>query len=125
MRVLVVDDDPAVRLATIRLLEQDGHTCMWAGTGEYALSLAATESPDVALLDVDLGPGSIDGIDVARRLPRSLPVIIVSGFSTEEIYHRAHEVHDAISGAIAILGKPLDADTLLRHLAALRGTVGP
>ena len=78
-RILVVDDEPAIRDTMRMILEYDGHEVLTAGSGPEALSIAERESPDLAFLDIKM-PG-IDGLEVLSRLRgtnETLPVVIVS-----------------------------------------------
>jgi CheY-like chemotaxis protein len=85
LRVMVVDDDPAVRDAAQELLERAGHTVEVAENGEIAEErLKAAPAPDVLVLDL-LMPGR-DGVhllEALRRSPRlsSTRVVIVTGLS--------------------------------------------
>jgi two-component system response regulator ResD len=65
-RVLVVDDEPTIVEVVGRYLERAGYAAAGAGDGFEALEAAATERPDLVVLDLML-PG-IDGIEVMRRL---------------------------------------------------------
>ncbi len=70
-RILVVEDEPATALDVKRLLEKLGYEPLGpAANGLTALDLARTEKPDMALVDIDLGPG-MDGIELARILKSS------------------------------------------------------
>jgi response regulator RpfG family c-di-GMP phosphodiesterase len=81
-RVLIVDDEPAIRMMLRSILESIGCQCSEAADGESALTLAAAEPFDLVVLDLVL-PG-IGGAEVCRRL-RELPdvsylkVLVVSG----------------------------------------------
>ncbi|MGH8981439.1 MAG: response regulator transcription factor [Acidimicrobiales bacterium] len=66
MRVLVVDDDPAVGAALDRALRLDGYSVTTAGDGPAALQALALSPPDAVVLDLGL-PG-IDGLEVCRRM---------------------------------------------------------
>ena len=66
MRILVVDDDPAVNAALERALRLDGYEVRTAKDGEGALEMLATTPPDAVVLDIGL-PG-IDGLEVTRRM---------------------------------------------------------
>ena len=81
LRVLVVDDEPPIRLLCRVNLEAEGMTVIEAADGEEALAVAAVEPPEVVLLDVML-PG-IDGWQVAERLreqatTREVPIVFVT-----------------------------------------------
>jgi two-component system response regulator MprA len=66
MRILIVDDEEAVRTAVRRALVLAGYDVEMAANGEEALSLLAERAPDAIVLDV-LMPG-VDGIEVCKRL---------------------------------------------------------
>ena len=85
-RVLVVDDDEAVRTLASWQLESDGFTVAQAGDGDEALTAIDTERPDLVVLDLSM-PG-LGGLDVLRRVrgapvTEALPVIVLSGRSGE------------------------------------------
>ncbi|MCX5733834.1 MAG: response regulator [candidate division NC10 bacterium] len=88
LRILVVDDEPAVLEALDALLTREGHTVMRAQDGEGALSRAQAERPDIILLDLHL-PG-LSGFEVVTRLRQipgleAVPVVAFSGkFVTPE-----------------------------------------
>ena len=64
--MLIVDDHPSFRRLARRLLETAGFRVLEAPDGEQALAAAATDPPDLVLLDIQL-PG-LDGFEVAERL---------------------------------------------------------
>ena len=66
MKVLVVDDDRALRDALRRALSLDGHDVDVAENGQHGLSRIASATPDAVVLDV--GMPDIDGLEVCRRL---------------------------------------------------------
>jgi len=80
--VLLVDDDPLVRLGLKNLLTAEGCAVVEAASGEEALQQLGTIRPDVIILDQRL-PG-LAGLDVARRLrddpaTAGIPIILHSG----------------------------------------------
>jgi signal transduction histidine kinase/DNA-binding response OmpR family regulator len=82
LRILVVDDEPAVLEALEALLTREGHKVVRAQNGEEALQRAAEERPDIILLDLHL-PG-LSGFEVVNRLRQTaglarVPVIAFSG----------------------------------------------
>lgn len=85
LSVLVVDDSPDAAGSTAELLALCGHDARVAGSGAAALAAAATDPPDVVLLD--LGLPDMDGWEVAARLrgrPGKPPVMVaVTGFGAE------------------------------------------
>ena len=79
-RILVVDDDAAIRDSLRMTLEYAGHEVTSAATGQEALALVEREAPDVVLLDIKM-PG-MDGMEVLSRLhgmSETLPIIMISG----------------------------------------------
>ena len=64
--ILVVDDDPDLRLGAARLLEKEGDTEAQATNGEEALQSILVRVPDLVLLDRDRGGN--DGVEVCRRI---------------------------------------------------------
>ena len=79
MRILVVDDDPAVSGALQRALRLEGYEVTLAADGPRALEEVAVRPPDAVVLDIGL-PG-IDGIDVCRRMRAAAddtPVLILT-----------------------------------------------
>ena len=88
LRILVVDDEPAVLEALETLLTREGHVVLRAQDGEEALRQAQAERPDIILLDLHL-PG-LSGFEVVTRLRKvpaleAVPIVAFSGkFVTHE-----------------------------------------
>jgi two-component system, cell cycle sensor histidine kinase and response regulator CckA len=83
LRVLVVDDEEAIRAFVTRVLEQAGCTVVTAADGVQALATAST-AKDIDLLLTDLMMPNMNGDELARRLRASepdLPVLYLTGFS--------------------------------------------
>lgn len=97
--VLVVEDDPAIRLLCQVNLESDGFRVIMAGTGEEGLALAAAERPDLVLLDVMLPDG--EGFDVAAKL--DVPVVFLSARTSQDDLERGRR-----AGALDYVTKPFD-----------------
>jgi DNA-binding response OmpR family regulator len=81
--ILVVDDDDLLRESVRARLIEDGYNVSVAANGDAALSTASRNPPDLVLLDIGL-PDS-DGLDICRALQRdhSIPVIFLTGRSSE------------------------------------------
>jgi two-component system response regulator MprA len=78
-RVLVVDDEPAVRRALERALHLEHHDVSLAEDGEQALDLLASQPADAVILDVMMP--KLDGLEVCRRLRKSgdrTPVLMLT-----------------------------------------------
>jgi two-component system, OmpR family, KDP operon response regulator KdpE len=84
LRVLVVDDERAIRRFVRAALTSQGHTVVEAETAQAGISAATTERPDLIILD--LGLPDLDGIEVVRRLREwsTTPIIVLSVRSHEE-----------------------------------------
>lgn len=108
LTVLLVEDDPAMRLLVAYNLEAAGFRVAGATTGEEGLRLATSERPDIALLDVMLP--DLGGFDLAERL-RPLPVVFVSARAAEADIERARR-----AGAIDYVAKPFDPVALPARL---------
>jgi two-component system cell cycle response regulator len=122
LRVLLVDDDAALRALYRFNLEASGVEVQEAADGESALNLLEGTLPDVVLLDVMM-PG-IDGWDVADRLaanPRTahLPVIFITALADDEARARG-----ASSGAIGYLTKPFNPVQLADEIESLLAAHG-
>jgi two-component system response regulator MprA len=121
MKILVVDDERAVRESLQRALELEGYHVELAGDGEEALErLASLSPPDAAILDV-LMPG-IDGLELCRRLRAAgnpLPVLMLT--ARAEVDSR---VAGLDAGADDYLPKPFALAELLARLRALLRRAG-
>jgi two-component system KDP operon response regulator KdpE len=116
-RVLIVDDEPAIRRFLRTSLRAEGYATLEAETGEAALAEIRRRAPDLVVLDLGL-PG-IDGLEVIRRLrtPDSVLPIIVLTSRTDE----AGKVEALDLGADDYVTKPFGVDELLARIrAALR-----
>ena len=122
MKVLVVDDERAVRESLRRALELEGYQVELAEDGQEALDrLEANGEPDAMILDI-LMP-RVDGLEVCRRLRREgrrLPVLMLT--AREEVENR---VAGLDAGADDYVTKPFALDELLARMRALlRRTTG-
>jgi two-component system response regulator MprA len=116
MKILVVDDERAVRDSLRRALELEGYEIELAADGNEALSrLESGDEPDAVILDV-LMPG-VDGLEVCRRLRSSgssLPVLMLTART---------EVEDRVAGLDAgaddYVTKPFALEELLARMRAL------
>jgi two-component system response regulator MprA len=116
MKVLVVDDERAVRDSLRRALELEGYDVELAADGEEALErLAQNGEPDAVVLDI-LMP-KMDGLEVCRRLRREghrLPVLMLT--ARDEVENR---VGGLDAGADDYVTKPFALEELLARLRAL------
>src|SRR4029453_12000678 len=121
MKILVVDDERAVRESLRRALELEGYQVELAEDGEQALErVAGLAEPDAVILDV-LMPG-IDGLEVCRRLraeANAVPVLMLT--ARAEVDSR---VAGLDAGADDYLPKPFALAELLARLRALLRRAG-
>jgi two-component system response regulator MprA len=114
-KVLIVDDEPAVRESVERVLRVEGFTVELAVDGRDAMRRVAQTRPDAVLLDV-LMPG-LDGIEVCRRLRDTgdrTPVLMLT--ARDGVSDRVAGLE---AGADDYLPKPFALDELLARLRAL------
>jgi DNA-binding NarL/FixJ family response regulator len=115
--ILVVDDDAGFRALTCSVLERAGYETLQAETGEKALALAASETPGLVILDVNL-PGMSGYMvcnELRQSLVRRLPIIFVSGERTEPF----DRVAGILIGADDYLAKPVDPDELVARIGRM------
>ncbi|HSD49762.1 MAG TPA: response regulator [Candidatus Methylomirabilis sp.] len=119
-RVLVIEDEVAVREGIAALLVLEGYEVLGAEGGELGLQLASAERPHAIFLDVGLP--DLDGYEVCRRLhqnpaTRGIPVVMVTGSGDPALNRRAYA-----AGAKACVPKPFRSEALIATLeAALAG----
>jgi two-component system response regulator MprA len=116
MKILVVDDERAVRDSLRRALELEGYDVELAANGEEALErLSSNGEPDAVILDI-LMP-KMDGLEVCRRLRREghrLPVLMLT--ARDEVENR---VSGLDAGADDYVTKPFALEELLARMRAL------
>lgn len=115
MRILVVEDDPAISRFVVRGLREEHYRVDLAEDGNAALQLASDEGYDAIVLDILL-PG-VDGLAVCRQLRRDgvdTPVLMLTARDTV-----ADRVRGLDVGADDYLVKPFAFDELLARLRAL------
>ena len=125
-RILIVDDDPDVRLSLQVRLKANNYEVVFALDGVASIAEARKHMPDVIILDLGLPAG--DGFSVLERLKANdslsmIPVIVVSG--RVRIPNRDWALK---AGAIAFLQKPVDHARLLlmiRHALGEKSTAEP
>jgi two-component system, NtrC family, nitrogen regulation response regulator NtrX len=111
-RILVIDDEAAIRDSLRMTLEYEGYDYAAAATGQEGLALAEREAPDLVVLDVKM-PG-MDGLEVLDRLRainETLPVIVISGHGTI-----GTAVEATKKGAFDFIEKPFASERVLVSL---------
>jgi DNA-binding response OmpR family regulator len=115
IRILVVDDEPDILFATVRILKKEGYEVLGAETGSECLEKTAQEHPDLILLDVQLP--DILGTDVCSKLknnPDHLKkyILMMSGKKTS-----SHDQADGLdAGADGYVARPVSNRELLSRV---------
>ena len=127
-KVLVVDDDPDVRLFTVTVLEQHGYTPLEATNGEEGKQMIKEAAPDLVILDVLMPRES--GVRLYRELKtdkklKDLPVLILSGIA-EKSFLRSQKAltefgGDPVPEPEYYLEKPVEAEELARTIQKILG----
>ncbi|NNN05510.1 MAG: response regulator [Elusimicrobia bacterium] len=111
MRILIIDDDPAIRKIAAFVLRKEGHEVFEAASGADGLAAAAAQTPDLVLLDWRLP--DMGGLEVLRALKAeartgAAPVLVLTASAQEEYARRA--ARDG--GAVDVLAKPFRPSAL-------------
>jgi signal transduction histidine kinase/CheY-like chemotaxis protein len=120
--VLVVDDEPLVRSATARLVEQLGLTAVTAADGEQAIDVYKQRSSEIVLVLLDMVMPKLPGPECYRALRKlgQTPVLLVSGYAADAV---AQDLLD--SGADGFLEKPYTAEQLGAEIDRILGRAEP
>jgi two-component system nitrogen regulation response regulator NtrX len=116
-RILVIDDEAAIRDSMKMILEYEGYDFLGAGTGDDGIALAESDPVDMVFLDIKM-PG-MDGLETLGRLKKAapdLPVVMISGHGTVSTAVEATKL-----GAFDFIEKPLATE---RILVTIRNVLG-
>jgi two-component system KDP operon response regulator KdpE len=115
VKILVLDDEPAIRKLLERGLASYGYNVTATGDGDEALDIAARESPDIILLDINLETHP-DGLEVCRRLREwsKTPIIMLTVRDEKQMKLAALN-----AGADDYVTKPFDMDELEARIRAV------
>ncbi|HEX5396245.1 MAG TPA: response regulator [Candidatus Limnocylindria bacterium] len=112
-RILVADDDPAIRALLTELLSDEGYDVLEAVDGRAAVEIALARQPQVILMDLRMP--HLDGIDATRALkadPRADGIRIIAMSAG----YNLRSVADQLP-ADSLIAKPFDLDALLADVA--------
>lgn len=115
LRVLVVEDEDAARIATRRYLQHCGHEVAAAGSVTEAMDLARELRPEVVVCDWKLS-GRRDGADVARVLQREYgaAIVFVTAYALNDL---RRDIEDL--GSVDCLRKPISLNALAAVVASV------
>ncbi len=111
-RILVAEDDKAMRVFLDRALSHSGHEVNAVPSGETAERCAESEAFDLLLTDIDM-PG-LNGVDLARRMLKKSPkqaVLFVTGFAAQAL-----EATDVLATGAQVLSKPFALSDLVAQV---------
>jgi two-component system cell cycle response regulator DivK len=113
-RILLVEDNEAIRHAFSILLEDQGYRVSQAGTGNEALESARREHPDLILMDVGLP--DVNGLEVTSRLKadpatRDIVIVALTGHALDSDNDKCIR-----AGCAGVLSKPVYAAVLLEKI---------
>jgi two-component system nitrogen regulation response regulator NtrX len=134
--ILIVDDEPDIRLLIDGILRDEGYETRQAADSDAAIAAFRTRRPSLVILDVWLQGSRLDGIGILRALHSEepqVPAVMISGHGTIETAVQAiqHGAYDFIEKPfqsdrlLLVLRRALEAATLARENAELRLRVGP
>lgn len=112
-RILVVDDEPGIRQIIARILVDEGYFVHQAGDGLEALELINGGDLVMDVVVSDIVMPRLNGVELLEELSRSrpgLPIILISGFGTEELTRRG------IAAPCAVLPKPFPPERLIAEV---------
>ena len=108
-RILAVDDEREVRIATRRILERSGHEIVEASTGEEGLEVLETTAVDLVITDIMMpGQGGVESLAQMRERYSGLRVIAMSAHALDELPEAKR------LGAARAIIKPFTVETLTR-----------
>lgn len=108
-RVLVVEDEPLLRVYVAEVLAESGFEVLEAASGQEALALLSRDPGVCAVVSDVAMPGGVNGFELARRLRRELPdlgIVLVSGVVEEDRVY--------LPLGVRFVAKPVKASTLIR-----------
>jgi two-component system nitrogen regulation response regulator NtrX len=108
-KVLIIDDEEAIRSSLKMIFEYEGYECLLAANGAAGIKIAEKEQPDLVFLDIKMP--QMDGMDVLKRLKSadgSPPVVILSGHGTVKTAVEATKL-----GAFDFIEKPPESERIL------------
>jgi two-component system cell cycle sensor histidine kinase/response regulator CckA len=117
--LLLVEDEPALRLLVVTMLEEEGYLVLQAGNGLDAIALAERHRGEIDLLLTDVVMPRLSGPELAqqlRGLRPGLEVLFMSGYNDSRLVHRGVE-----QANINLLVKPFSPDELVMKVGELTG----
>ena len=115
-KLFIVDDEEGIRTVFYEIFKKDGHDVVTLPNGAAALSMLATQTPDLVLMDLQI-PGE-SGLSLLKRFPQGkgkrIPIAIFSAYITQDIEKQAY-----LAGAIDVIPKDLGTAELRQRVRKL------
>ncbi len=111
-KILVIDDEPIIRVSCQRSLSNEGYEVKSASSGKEGIDLLEKEAFNLVLLDIKMP--DMDGIEVLKKIKNTWPetkIIMITGYSTVETAVKTLKL-----GALNYLEKPFTPDTLIETI---------
>ena len=114
-KVLIVDDNDAIRRLLAETLEERGYQTFSACDGDEGLAKFHVERPDVVITDLNM-PG-MNGYELSRRVRKesSVPIVMITGYGIKAV----GKAEVCYRGVDAFLRKPFDTEELLDQVSTL------
>jgi CheY-like chemotaxis protein len=117
VKLLVVDDQPYDTLLVSTYLREEGYQVLTANTGEDALKLVLSESPDIVLSDVMM-PG-MNGFEVCRRIKSYEQTVLTPVVLITALDGQGDRIEGIQAGADEFLSKPINREELIARVRSL------
>jgi CheY-like chemotaxis protein len=124
MKIMVVDDDPAIRDSLQTILESRQYTVITAADRTEGMDKIKAEKPNLLILDIMMSSW-LDGLDMSKKLKKDpefseMPIVMLTGVKERTIFDfRPHEGGPHWCSVDAYLDKPVAPDVLLAEVAKL------
>jgi DNA-binding NtrC family response regulator len=116
LKILVADDDRRMARTTRDILDVKGYEVIEANSGEEAVEIVRSAAPDCVLMDIKMeGIDGIETLKIIKTIAPDLPVILMSAYASDE-----QAIEAKRRGALAVLEKPIDIQSVLSFLSVLR-----
>ena len=116
-KILIVDDELITTIALTMYLQRFGYAvCEPVCSANEVIKAIEQEHPDLVLMDVNLGGGHFDGIEIARQIHAcfGIPIAFISAYSPQEL-----EKHTDKIEPVGYFTKPFDYQNMQNTLAAV------
>ena len=119
--ILVIDDNPDIRLLICNILNENGYTVRSAANYKQAEKEIIKKLPDLAIVDIKLDKGEKDGIDLLKlimNVDKNTPVIMISGHANVQVAVDAIRI-----GAYEFVEKPFSSEKIVNYIKRALETI--